>query len=125
MPSSIGPPGKVIQMTGRQASKYHAIEWIRQQRHWQPDEIIAVFGDDQNDVPMLAAYENSVAMADGCKAARQAARFVTRSHEKTGSPMAYLSCCTCCDPPLGRLAAVSFFAHKKADAVASAFSFPT
>ena len=75
--------GKVIQMTGRQASKYHAIEWIRQQRHWQPDEI-AVFGDDQNDVPMLAAYENSVAMADGCKAARQAARFVTRSHEEDG-----------------------------------------
>ena len=33
---------------------------------------------------MLAAYENSVAMADGCKAARQAARFVTRSHEEDG-----------------------------------------
>ena len=49
-----------------------------------PTEEIAVFGDRENDIPMLKAGGLSFAMGNGSPAARAAARHVTASNEEDG-----------------------------------------
>ncbi len=45
---------------------------------------MAVFGDDRNDIEMLAAFENSVAMGNACAEAKAAARHIAPSNDEDG-----------------------------------------
>lgn len=75
--------GKVIQITSKSASKYKGIEAIRKKLGIQKSEL-AVFGDDMNDVEMLTAYENTVAMGNADEQIKKIAQFVTKSNDDDG-----------------------------------------
>lgn len=75
--------GRTIQLSGKEAGKLATIESIRRNLGWEIDEI-AVFGDDINDLEMIAFYPNSVAMGNGAEQVKQAAGFVTRSNDDGG-----------------------------------------
>lgn len=75
--------GKVVQITSNQANKYRSIERIRSRIGLEKSEI-AVFGDDMNDLEMLAGYPNAVAMGNSCEAVRRLARWITRSNDADG-----------------------------------------
>ena len=47
-------------------------------------EEVCCFGDWHNDVPMLAAFPNSVAMLNGVEEARAAAGYVTLPNTEDG-----------------------------------------
>ena len=47
-----------------------------------------VFGDGDNDISMLSAFRNSVAMGNGTEGARAAASFVTKDIDEGGVPYA-------------------------------------
>ena len=64
-------------------SKLTGVEAIRTALGLAEDEI-AVFGDDLNDLPMLARYPVSVAMGNAVPEARAAASLVTRSCDEDG-----------------------------------------
>ena len=75
--------GKVIQITDIQATKYRGVERLRTALGLNRGEV-AVFGDDMNDLEMLAGYPNSVAMGNACVEARSAARLVTGCNDGSG-----------------------------------------
>lgn len=75
--------GKVIQITSKSASKYNGIEAIRKKLEIRKSEL-AVFGDDMNDMEMLTAYENTVAMGNAAEQLKEIAKFVTKSNDDDG-----------------------------------------
>lgn len=75
--------GKVVQITSSLANKYQSIERIRMQLGIEKSEV-AVFGDDLNDLEMLAGYPNSVAMGNGCEQIKKSAGWVTKGNDEDG-----------------------------------------
>ena len=75
--------GCTIQAAAKDVSKLTGVEAIRTALGLAEDEI-AVFGDDLNDLPMLARYPVSVAMGNAVPEARAAASLVTRSCDEDG-----------------------------------------
>lgn len=75
--------GCTIQAAARSVSKLTGIESIRTALGLGMEEI-AVFGDDLNDLPMLAHYPNSVAMGNAVPEAKAAAAHITRSCDEGG-----------------------------------------
>lgn len=75
--------GCTIQAAAKDVSKLTGVEAIRAALNLAEDEI-AVFGDDLNDLPMLARYPHSVAMNNAVPEAKAAARHVARSCDDDG-----------------------------------------
>lgn len=75
--------GRTIQLVPLEAGKLQAVERIRLSLGAAEEEI-AVFGDDINDLEMIAHYQNSVAMGNGVEAVRAAAGFVTSANTEDG-----------------------------------------
>lgn len=73
--------GRTIQLSGKDVSKLSAIEKICARFGFAPDEI-AVFGDDRNDMEMLARCPNSVAMGNAPDEVKNAAAFVTKTNDE-------------------------------------------
>ena len=75
--------GRTIQLSGAGVGKCNAIEAIRQKLQLTVEET-AVFGDDVNDLEMIAFYPNSVAMGNAVVSVKKAAAFVTRENDADG-----------------------------------------
>jgi len=75
--------GTLIQIMAKHVNKASGIEKIRLQLGLKKNEI-AVFGDDVNDMEMLAAYENSVAMGNAEEVVKQTAAHVTLDNDDDG-----------------------------------------
>lgn len=75
--------GRCVQIMGQGVSKRQGVERIRMACGLAPEEI-AVFGDDVNDVEMLAAYPHSFAMGNADPRARAAARQATLTNDEDG-----------------------------------------
>lgn len=75
--------GCTIQAAAKDVSKLTGVESLRTALGLAEDEL-AVFGDDLNDLPMLARYPVSVAMGNGVPEAKAAAHYVTRSCDEDG-----------------------------------------
>lgn len=75
--------GRTIQVMPLKAGKLQAVERIRQRLGLSIAEV-AVFGDDLNDLEMIAHYPHSVAMGNGVDEVKAAAGFVTASNEEDG-----------------------------------------
>lgn len=75
--------GCAIQAAARNVSKLTGVEAIRTALGLAEDEL-AVFGDDLNDLPMLARYPVSVAMGNAVPEAKAAARYATCSCDADG-----------------------------------------
>ena len=74
---------RVIQAGSINASKYNGVESIRKRLGFEKDES-AVFGDDINDMEMIAGFENSVAMGNAVDEIKAAAKFVTKRNDEDG-----------------------------------------
>ena len=75
--------GCTIQAAAKNVSKLTGVESLRTALGLAEDEL-AVFGDDLNDLPMLARYPISVAMGNAVPEAKAAAHYVTRSCDENG-----------------------------------------
>lgn len=75
--------GRTIQVMPQEAGKLPAVERIRQKLGLTVEEV-AVFGDDLNDLEMIAHYPNSVAMGNGVEAVKAAAGHVTAANDDDG-----------------------------------------
>lgn len=75
--------GKTLQLSSLEAGKRNAIERIRSRLGLKENEL-AVFGDDLNDLEMLQAYENSVAMGNGVREIREISKYVTGTNDGDG-----------------------------------------
>ncbi len=64
-------------------SKGSALSQIMKAQGWKRDEV-AVFGDGENDVPMLKAADHSFAMGNAKDYVRKEARYVTDSNRENG-----------------------------------------
>lgn len=74
---------RVLQITSIKATKYTGIKHLQKQCQLKDDEV-AVFGDDVNDVEMLAGYKNSIAMGNAKDTIQSIATYVTYSNEEQG-----------------------------------------
>ena len=79
--------GKCAQIMGKGVSKLMGVEKIATSLGFGSDEI-AVFGDDTNDVEMLAGYKNSIAMGNANEFVKSKAAFVTHNNDNDGIPYA-------------------------------------
>lgn len=75
--------GEVIMVVPKGVSKYSGIEEIRKHLLLKKEEI-AVFGDDTNDLEMMSAYPNSVAMGNAHDDIKQIASMITLSNDEDG-----------------------------------------
>lgn len=75
--------GATMQITSLAAGKLTAIRSVQHQLGLAEDEI-AVFGDDINDLEMISAYPVSIAMGNGAKAVKAAAKYITRANDDDG-----------------------------------------
>ena len=75
--------GRTLQVIPMEAGKLQAVERIRQQLGLALEEV-AVFGDDLNDLEMIAHYPGSVAMGNGAAEVKAAAGFVTQTNDENG-----------------------------------------
>ncbi len=75
--------GRTIQLVPLEAGKLQAVERIRLSLGLSVDEV-AVFGDDLNDLEMIAHYPNSVAMGNGHEQIKAAAGYVTTANNENG-----------------------------------------
>lgn len=75
--------GRTIQLAPFGVSKYNSIEKVRNLLGLAKDEI-AVFGDDLNDMEMLANYPNSIAMGNAVEEVKRIAAFTTCSNNADG-----------------------------------------
>lgn len=84
-----GRPGgfQAVEIVAKEANKKLAADRILGWCGISPDEV-AVFGDDTNDVEMLAGYRHSVAMANAGPEVQAAARYVTLGNDEDGIPYA-------------------------------------
>ena len=65
------------------AGKEQRILSLLEAKGWKKEEIL-VLGDGNNDVSMLSAFPNSIAMANGTNRAKQAAHYLTSTNEEEG-----------------------------------------
>lgn len=75
--------GKTVQLSSLSAGKKNAIEAVRETLSIERDEV-CVFGDDVNDLEMIAFYKNSVAMGNGTEEIKHHAGFVTGKNDEDG-----------------------------------------
>ena len=75
--------GRTVQVIPMEAGKLQAVERIRRQLGLALEEV-AVFGDDLNDLEMIAHYPGSVAMGNGAAEVKAAAGFVTQTNDEGG-----------------------------------------
>ena len=75
--------GRTIQVSGLEAGKLNAIEYVRQHLGLSTEEV-AVFGDDLNDLEMISHYPNSVAMGNAVEVVKAASGYVTHSNDEDG-----------------------------------------
>ena len=75
--------GRSMSVTRREASKRSALLLLAERLGLKREEVCC-FGDWHNDVPMLAAFPNSVAMLNGVDEARAAAGYVTLPNTEDG-----------------------------------------
>ena len=75
--------GRTIQLVPLEAGKLRAVEQIRKRLGLAREEI-AVFGDDLNDLEMIAHYPMSVAMGNGAAQVKAAAGYVTVANTEGG-----------------------------------------
>lgn len=75
--------GRTIQLVPLEAGKLQAVEQIRKRLGLAREEI-AVFGDDLNDLEMIAHYPMSVAMGNGAAQVKAAAGYVTATNTEGG-----------------------------------------
>ncbi len=75
--------GRTIQAVPLEAGKLQAVERIRLELGLGVDEL-SVFGDDMNDLEMIAHYPRSVAMGNGAEAVKAAAGYVTTANTEDG-----------------------------------------
>lgn len=73
----------LIQISAWEASKASAIRRVTARLGLREDEI-AVFGDDYNDLEMIRAFPESVAMGNACPELKAAAKYVTLSNDADG-----------------------------------------
>ena len=75
--------GATIQVVSRESSKVAGVEQIRSALGLGKEEI-AVFGDDLNDLEMMAAYPVSIAMGNAVEEVRAAAKHITLTNDGGG-----------------------------------------
>jgi hydroxymethylpyrimidine pyrophosphatase-like HAD family hydrolase len=75
--------GKLVQIMARNVNKLNSIELIRMYLGLEKNEL-AVFGDDINDIEMLSAYENSVAMGNADNYVKSMAKHITLDNNSGG-----------------------------------------
>lgn len=75
--------GRTIQVVSLDAGKKQAIRRLRAELKLHAEET-AVFGDDVNDLDMIADCPNSVAMGNGAESVRAAAAYVTLANDEDG-----------------------------------------
>lgn len=63
-----------VNIASHDSSKAHGIELVR--RQVKPDDVIVVFGDNVNDIPMLKVADVSIAVGNALDEVKQAADFV-------------------------------------------------
>lgn len=73
----------LVQITALEANKASAIRRVTARLGLREDEV-AVFGDDYNDLEMIRAFPESVAMGNACPELKAAAKYVTRSNDSDG-----------------------------------------
>ncbi|MBP3655149.1 MAG: HAD family phosphatase [Clostridia bacterium] len=82
--------GRTVQLSSLDAGKLRTIERIRMLLGIEADEV-AVFGDDINDLEMIAHYRHSVAMGNAVPEVRTAAGYITGSNDGDGVAHALLN----------------------------------
>jgi len=75
--------GQLVQIMAKDINKLSGIEKIRTALGLEKNEI-AVFGDDVNDIEMLSAYENSIAMGNADDFVKNVAKHVTLDNDSDG-----------------------------------------
>jgi len=71
-----------LEMLKRDVDKATAVEWLRQ-KLGIPKEQVYTFGDEENDVGMIKAYQG-IAMGNAIPAAKDVAKFVTKDVREDG-----------------------------------------
>ena len=90
LPPELVDAGRTVQLSSLRAGKLRTIERIREQLGIGADEV-AVFGDDINDLEMIAHYRHSVAMGNAVPEVRAAAGYITGSNDGDGVAHALLN----------------------------------
>lgn len=75
--------GMYIQMMAQGSNKLSGIEYIRTALGIAENEL-AVFGDDMNDIEMLAAYKYGIAMGNAVDAVKNKAKYATLANDEEG-----------------------------------------
>jgi Cof subfamily protein (haloacid dehalogenase superfamily) len=75
--------GHNIEIVGKNVTKKYGVDMLADLNGLTHDEI-AVFGDDGNDLEMIAGYENSFAMGNASDEIKAAAKFITLSNREDG-----------------------------------------
>jgi len=75
--------GQLVQIMAKGINKLNAVEKIRITSGLEKNEI-AVFGDDVNDIEMLSAYKNSIAMGNADNYVKSVAKYVTLDNDNNG-----------------------------------------
>lgn len=78
-----GSDFRSIDISDKATNKRTAVERVMGLCGIGPDEV-AVFGDDHNDLEMLAGFPNSVAMGNACAEAKAAAAHIAPSNDEEG-----------------------------------------
>ena len=73
----------LLDITSDEAGKGNALQWLAQHLQIERDEIIA-FGDNDNDLSMIAAVQHGVAVANAVEQVKHAAEYVTLSNQEEG-----------------------------------------
>lgn len=75
--------GAAMQLTSLDAGKKSAVDGVRKRLNLEKDEI-CVFGDDLNDLEMIRAFPESVAMGNGAEEVKRAAKYVVPANDDDG-----------------------------------------
>ena len=72
-----------VDVSPKGITKLTGIEDVMQREQLKPDEVM-VMGDSENDVTMLKAFDNSVAMANAAPDIKRHANYITLSNQEDG-----------------------------------------
>lgn len=75
--------GAAMQVTSLEAGKMSAVDGVRKRLGLEKDEI-CVFGDDLNDLEMIRAFPESVAMGNGAEEVKMAAKYIAPANDEDG-----------------------------------------
>ena len=75
--------GAAMQVTSMDAGKMSAVDGVRRRLGLEKDEI-CVFGDDLNDLEMIRAFPESVAMGNGAEEVKMAAKYIAPANDEDG-----------------------------------------